>query len=348
MARRREDRSRLPVGYFNELESRSSESLHQTRPYGSGKKDGAAFEGWIQPTATWRRLLGNTQNHMEKLNRAWQVDWNKDQWKKWWMNLWQAEILLQDKMWIWRLIHGGLCVGERLRKMSITNGICQRCEKSIETIEHCVMTCDEVKGRWQRVRFLLRCAQPDRVPNLNLISSLEWAVQNKQLRISFLLLTVSLTKRFWKERCNFHFEGKIQRVPVRMMVNEVMNTGKEMEATTFNVEKKQRTEVAKKQRIEVAVAYLCLMKDREGIEAGKDSYNLRRMLGPSRTSRSTSQETESIVSKNTNSQAAEGQEDSERVNTENSEQVEGRSDLHLAEDLMMLGFVETTGQVGHL
>ncbi|KAL3686499.1 hypothetical protein R1sor_009073 [Riccia sorocarpa] len=61
------------------------------------------------------------------------------------------------------------------------------------------------------------------------------------------------------------------------------------------------------------------------------------MLGPSRTSRLTSQETESIVSRNTNSQAAEGQEDSEGVNTENSEQVDGLSDLHLAEDLTRLG-----------
>ncbi|KAL3686498.1 hypothetical protein R1sor_009072 [Riccia sorocarpa] len=38
------------------------------------KRDGVVLEGWIQPTATWRRLLGNTQNHMEKLNRSWQVD----------------------------------------------------------------------------------------------------------------------------------------------------------------------------------------------------------------------------------------------------------------------------------
>ncbi|KAL3686832.1 hypothetical protein R1sor_013141 [Riccia sorocarpa] len=247
------------------------------------KKVGVNAEGWSQPTAIWRQILEKTQDDEEKLNRMWQVDWNKERWRKWWMDFWKSEIFLGD---------------------------------------------------FPPWRALLFCSYYE---NLNLISSLEWAVRTKALRIPFLLLWVTMTKWFWKERCLFHFEGKTSQLPVRTLINEALNIGRELEATAASKNRKQSAELA--------VAYLSLMKEKEDTECSKESYNRRRVEGIPPTASSECQSLDSLGPSTTSYVTTRTHNEQDEDEWTTSPSAERRREQHnagLAEALTQLGFTDVS------
>ncbi|KAL3695491.1 hypothetical protein R1sor_009567 [Riccia sorocarpa] len=75
--------------------------------------------GWEHSSAEWRNFLKKPCKMDEKLNNKWGIDWHKESWKEFWRKLRSGPIFLRDKTWVWKIIHNGLFVDEKLIKMKL-------------------------------------------------------------------------------------------------------------------------------------------------------------------------------------------------------------------------------------
>ncbi|KAL3701393.1 hypothetical protein R1sor_019415 [Riccia sorocarpa] len=203
--------------------------LQQLGPEGAGlnnpglwewRREGKVWEGWDQKTQIWRQILRDKTETGDKLNHHWAVSWDTERWKRWWSSLWKAEAFLRDKMWIWKVLLGGLCVNDRLKKMGFGD-----------------------------------------------------AIKLDDVRLTYLLLWVAHTKRAWKDRCRLHFEGKSAMTPIKVIIQDAVESGKELAAGQVSHTKRKASEMA--------VAYLNLMAQQVNKEWRASSFDHKRLVqGP--------------------------------------------------------------------
>ncbi|KAL3702359.1 hypothetical protein R1sor_020381 [Riccia sorocarpa] len=154
------------------------------------EREGKTKEGWNLRTADWRSLLEPPRPEVSKLNVKWEVDLSVARWKKWWEDLWNTNLFLPDKVWFWRLILQGIMVNQRLMKMGIGDGVCERCRRDVESVAHCVFYCGRVKTRWLRLMELLTKVQPEAIPHDGTLTAVK-----RQLQLQMILQEASLIGR---------------------------------------------------------------------------------------------------------------------------------------------------------
>ncbi|KAL3687372.1 hypothetical protein R1sor_013681 [Riccia sorocarpa] len=237
------------------------------------QKEEKTFQGWELASVEWKHLLGKPTNYTEILNEKWSIDWSRDKWKEFWNRLWKSELFLRDKTWLWRVIHNGLCVGARLKKRGITQGFCPWCDEEIESVEHCMLTCDLVKGRWDRLSllYLLGKVQPEPVPNNSPMEFLDVATHQKALKLPLLLLLVSQTRTAWRVRCNKVFQRRRQITPTLAVLSNSVQTGTEIAAGLQQGEHRKL--------VEVGLAYLQLMLEIAKTEYRRQEADATRLQG---------------------------------------------------------------------
>ncbi|KAL3684212.1 hypothetical protein R1sor_002234 [Riccia sorocarpa] len=169
----------------------------------------------------------------------------------------------------WWLRHKGLCVEERLLKISITNGSCPWYEDGLETIDHCLLSCNLVDRRWKRVLYLLRKVQPDEVTFGNLLDFLDSATQHKTLRLSLLLLLVMHTRMAWQDRCARSLQKRNSLAPIRVVLSKSVDIGKEI-LTVLGPG-------VRKDQAEESLTYLQLMMSEENRDTHKGELDTARL-----------------------------------------------------------------------
>ena len=92
--------------------------------------------------------------HKLMSNHLWMEDQVRKQWGfqrpiSWWQKVvrkgWHSRLPFRAKVFIWRVIIGGLPVGEALRKRNLDNGMCFWCTVVVEDNHHRFLNCPVAK-----------------------------------------------------------------------------------------------------------------------------------------------------------------------------------------------------------
>ncbi|KAL2622735.1 hypothetical protein R1flu_002940 [Riccia fluitans] len=184
---------------------------------------------WSKSTIEWKKLMDESRMKMDQLNNRWGVSWQRERWKSLWTRLWQTKIFLRDKYWIWRVLHGGFFLNARTQKMGMGDGLCQRCNKDMESANHCFSTCEKNRERWQQINEKGQRLLPEPIPRGNFAEWIDGVLRMKEIRIPLLLIAISFSKTIWKERCSLQFENKRLCKPVIKIVQESGKLSREIE-----------------------------------------------------------------------------------------------------------------------
>lgn len=76
-----------------------------------------------------------------KLNQKWQILLDRKQWYFKFTKLWLPSIQPKQSVHMWLILHKGLWTGERALKLGIGNGLCPRCKRDVESLQHLFLTC---------------------------------------------------------------------------------------------------------------------------------------------------------------------------------------------------------------
>ncbi|KAL4337982.1 hypothetical protein AHAS_Ahas12G0164600 [Arachis hypogaea] len=67
-----------------------------------------------------------------------------------WSSIWKLKCQPKIKIFLWKVMHEGLPVKERLHsRIQMVNPICNRCDATVESILHCLTQCPESENAWK-------------------------------------------------------------------------------------------------------------------------------------------------------------------------------------------------------
>ncbi|KAL3694437.1 hypothetical protein R1sor_008088 [Riccia sorocarpa] len=115
------------------------------------------------------------------------------------------------------------------------------------------------------------------------------AIKLDEVRLTYLLLWVAHTKRAWKDRCRLHFDCKSAMTPVKVIIQDAVESGKQVAAGQVSNTKRKTSDLA--------VAYLNLMAKQVNKEGRVRSYDYKQLVqGPPSHSATTQSRAESLYS----------------------------------------------------
>ncbi|KAL3690642.1 hypothetical protein R1sor_004293 [Riccia sorocarpa] len=233
------------------------------------KKAGKSFQGWDLTSAQWKLLLAKETNLHDKLNSRWGLSWEPEKWQTFWNTLWRSDLFLRDKTWLWRVIHNGLCVGSRLMKMGVTDGLCPGCGAATESVQHCLLDCEVISWRWWRMIYLLNVVQPEHIRYNNLIVYLDSALQNSNLQLTMLLMAVSQTRIAWRNRCDRIFNRRRTTAPTYTAISNAVAIGNEIIVALTSGQRQNKAKAG--------TAYLELMQTQEDNDRRRRTFDEERL-----------------------------------------------------------------------
>ncbi|KAL3696995.1 hypothetical protein R1sor_011071 [Riccia sorocarpa] len=111
--------------YSLQQETSTDGSLHNPRLW-VWALENKQLEGWSHSAKEWRWLLGKHNLFDEDMNRKWNRDWERKRWENLWTYLWRSQLFLRDKIWVWKVLHRGIFVHDKLLRMNIGPGLCPK------------------------------------------------------------------------------------------------------------------------------------------------------------------------------------------------------------------------------
>ncbi|KAL3695274.1 hypothetical protein R1sor_009350 [Riccia sorocarpa] len=289
-------------------------------------KDGKTVQGWKHANVEWRWLLQSLPNLEEGLNRAWSTSWPLPRWKNFWEKLWNSQLFLRDKIWIWKTIHGGHFVHEKLIRMQLGDGKCPRGCDTVETINHSLLECVKPKQRWNRLRQLMAHVLPVRDSRADLLEEIEAAANHPDLSLPLLALHVCHSRAAWRERCSATFQRSNQSRPLVAIIQEALDQIKEV-LTLCSARKRVEVERARSFLLSLSVM------ERQSHPANQ-TLTFRHFGNLTSESSSTSTHTTS------NTQGGHHNQSSEHDGSESSDTTSGRLGITSGSELMALQFLE--------
>ncbi|KAL3680197.1 hypothetical protein R1sor_023153 [Riccia sorocarpa] len=156
------------------------------------------IEGWIR-----RNRIGKGQL---MLSSCWK--WKDKEGHFTWENT-TAE-WIQRKVWAWKFLQRGCFTGSRAADIGVSNGICDLCPTSIETIDYILWACRHLDRRRAGLKRL------GIIPG-TCNSIMEWfdfALEAGKRDPSYLTVLIGYIEAVWKERNERIFRGKRTRIPI--------------------------------------------------------------------------------------------------------------------------------------
>ncbi|KAL3692468.1 hypothetical protein R1sor_006119 [Riccia sorocarpa] len=80
---------------------------------------------WQLPNSEWLKLIAGQVNLYNGISRHWEVEAEREEWRKRWHLLWKGCALMVHRVWMWRIAQQGLPTLERAEKWGVTSGICK-------------------------------------------------------------------------------------------------------------------------------------------------------------------------------------------------------------------------------
>jgi hypothetical protein len=86
-------------------------------------------------------IMLKSEPDLENINRWWNLQYTLLLWKAQWILIWNTDIALKGRTFIWRIIANGLFTNERASKLKQGTGQCNYCNEAIESIPHLFFLC---------------------------------------------------------------------------------------------------------------------------------------------------------------------------------------------------------------
>ncbi|KAL3695737.1 hypothetical protein R1sor_009813 [Riccia sorocarpa] len=222
----------------------------------------AKTPGWSAPNKTWRKILSKSHYSEDALLRKWPDGGDGTRWQIRWKQLWQGKHTERNRIWFWRILWHAFFTGERAEKMRVSDGICARCERCIESTSHLFWQCPRVRPRWNEVMEMGRLYGTGQIyPSF--LQTLDHALENQDSNPAGFLFVITHTRAIWRERNDCIFRGKNSRIPPQEITREVI---RELEALGD-----RRTQEVRRNLIAREIKRLSVMVDRAELSQHYDT-----------------------------------------------------------------------------
>ena len=156
--------------------------------------------------------------HKLMSNHLWMEDQVRKQWGfqrpiSWWQKVvrkgWHSRLPFRAKVFIWRVIVGGLPMGEALRKRNIDNGMCFWCTVVVEDNRHRFLNCPVAKQVWGFInKVWISLTGISRRPFHWVFTRVNSISSSLELQIVWDFLRYWGLWHIWRMRNAFIFEGQ--------------------------------------------------------------------------------------------------------------------------------------------
>jgi hypothetical protein len=160
-----------------------------------------------------------SSHNIADINRWWHLDDNELIWKVRWILLWDADIALRGRTFIWRILAHGLFTGEQASKIITGAGTCTHCQAHLETIPHIFFECPFARDIWRQTAIYYGASSTDNlIGNFNkLVEILDHCLGKTATNTARTLIFYETTFMIWKARN----EQVFQNVERKLSVNHV-------------------------------------------------------------------------------------------------------------------------------
>ena len=87
-------------------------------------------------------LFSGQETLFNKLNLRWGINWNHKQWSYRFKTIWGLSVHAKKACLLWLILHKAVWTGEKALKIGKGTGVCPRCKKGVETLEHLFFACE--------------------------------------------------------------------------------------------------------------------------------------------------------------------------------------------------------------
>ncbi|KAL3685807.1 hypothetical protein R1sor_003829 [Riccia sorocarpa] len=165
---------------------------------------------WGVSLRSWMIKIGRRQSFYEDLNRWWAVNSTEAEWAARWNRLWASKISYRRRIWLWKLLQRWYFTGQRAAEMNISEGHCDRCMRTVETIEHIFWDCRVVQGRKEGLRFIGAIAGA----NATLLDWISEGLENANKELAGITLITNFLDITWKEKNRRIFDNQRTHLPL--------------------------------------------------------------------------------------------------------------------------------------
>ncbi|KAL3679779.1 hypothetical protein R1sor_022735 [Riccia sorocarpa] len=180
-------------------------------------------ENWGTTSRCWSHLFWTRKLSFKGLSGRWETRVDSQIWNQRWKRLWKGTSLYRHKVWIWKVIQRGLPVCSKFANWGVSDGVCLICLRGVETIEHVLWECPQIRGRVEWVQMSLGGEQ---VGHDTFLSVLDKALAEHNMNPGPLILLSEHCRRCWTERNRWIFEGKLPRIPLSQIIIDVTDNVK--------------------------------------------------------------------------------------------------------------------------
>ncbi|KAL3698064.1 hypothetical protein R1sor_012140 [Riccia sorocarpa] len=165
---------------------------------------------WNAELKTWVQQLGKRESFYADLNRWWSTTTAEEEWAQRWRRLWVGRMTYRKKIWLWKLLQRGYFIGSRAADMGLSEGFCDRCEGTVETIEHVFWECRVLTPRKAGLHAAGALSENTRT----LLEWIDEGLQKARTDPADINLLTNFLDTTWKERNRRIFDRQRTQLPV--------------------------------------------------------------------------------------------------------------------------------------
>ncbi|KAL3693100.1 hypothetical protein R1sor_006751 [Riccia sorocarpa] len=173
---------------------------------------------WSRPVKQWVKLQLDGPRDQSKLSDYWLTTEVSTQWDWRWKKLWNSQVLIKHKLWLWRLLQFGLPTLERAAKWQVSDGVCTFCHRDQETVEHLMWSCPRLRFRTQWIGEAV-LGQGIGFPSF--LQVLDMALDGGSTNPVPLLILSEHCKSSWLERNQAVFNEEISQKHPKAIISTV-------------------------------------------------------------------------------------------------------------------------------
>ncbi|KAL2622011.1 hypothetical protein R1flu_002216 [Riccia fluitans] len=177
------------------------------------------WEGWIQPSQTWHKLI-SAEETTDDLASKWPVGECEHTLKERWKKLWGKGGAPRSKLWIWKILRRAFFTGEGARKMQVSTNPCCRCKSTEETVPHLFFDCRDSLKRWKLLQDKAHETHTSFQVGCGLLETVDEAIKTKSKGGILFYIVHNVTKAIWKDRNHTFFHNQQHATPLRVSLEQ--------------------------------------------------------------------------------------------------------------------------------
>lgn len=169
--------------------------------------------GWNHPNRVWALRVLIPRSEYDKLNRRWTVQGSSRAWEEFWKKMWSGWVMINIRVFIWRLINQGFCTDNRVVRWKVCTRICMRCNLAQETTAHLFHEFPATHQRWRSMDRITSGTSLTNCRQDTLFLAITRAIKLSKKKPTILILVVEICRTTWNERTAARFSQVFCRTP---------------------------------------------------------------------------------------------------------------------------------------